>query len=120
MLAMPDSEKPNLFRVKGVFMTNMMILTSTLSIFHSFPATYPSGPSYGVYISQLIRYAGCCLHYDGFRYRHKSLVDCLLSQGYISLRLEKSFKKFYDRYQDKYENYRPSDKAMVIPRIIFI
>ena len=35
----------------------------------------PSGPSYGVYISQLIRYARCCLHYDDFRYRHKCLVD---------------------------------------------
>ena len=31
----------------------------------------PSGPSYGVYISQLIRYARCCSHYDDFRYRHK-------------------------------------------------
>ena len=40
----------------------------------------PSGPSYGVYISQLIRYARCCSHYDDFRYRH-------LSQGYMALRL---------------------------------
>ena len=31
-----------------------------------------SDPSYGVYISQLIR---CCSHYDDFRYRHKCLVD---------------------------------------------
>ena len=30
----------------------------------------PSGPSYGVYISQLIRYARCCSHYNDFRYRH--------------------------------------------------
>ena len=56
--------------------------------------------AYGVYISQLIRYARCCSHYDDFRYRHKCLVDRLLSQGYIALRLEKSFKKFYGRYQD--------------------
>ena len=54
----------------------------------------PSGPSYGVYISQLIRYARCCSHNDDFRYRHKCLVDRLLSQGYKALRLEKSFKKF--------------------------
>ena len=26
----------------------------------------PSSPSYGVYISQLIRYARCCLYYDDF------------------------------------------------------
>ena len=59
----------------------------------------PSGPSYGVYISELIRYARCCSHYEDFRYRHKCLVDQLLSQGYKTLRLEKSFKKFYARYQ---------------------
>ena len=41
----------------------------------------PYGPSYGIYISQLIRYVRCCSHYDDFRYRHKYLVDCLLSQG---------------------------------------
>ena len=66
----------------------------------------PSGPSYGVYISQLIRYARCCSHYDDFRYRYKCLVDRLLSQGYIAVRLEKSFKKFYGRYQDLIEKYQ--------------
>ena len=73
----------------------------------------PSGPFYGVYISQLIRYARCCSHYDDFRYRHKCLVDRLLSQGYKALRLEKSFKKFYGRYQDLVEKYRRSVNAMV-------
>ena len=48
----------------------------------------PSSPSYGVYSSQLIRYAQCCSHYDDFIYRHKWLVDRLLSQGYIALKLE--------------------------------
>ena len=77
----------------------------------------PSSPSYGVYISQLIRYATCCLHYcshyDDFRYCHKCLDDRLLSQGYIALRLEKSFKKFYGRYQDIIEKYQRSVKEMV-------
>ena len=43
----------------------------------------PSGPSYGVYISQFIWYARCCSHYDDFRYCHKCLINRLLSQGYI-------------------------------------
>ena len=47
----------------------------------------PSSPSYGVYISQLIRYARCCSYYDDFGYRHKRLVDRLLSQGYEVKRL---------------------------------
>ena len=66
-----------------------------------------------VYISQLIRYARCCSQNDDFRYRHKCLVDRLQSQGYKALRLEKSFKKFYGRYQDLIEKYQRSVNAMV-------
>ena len=54
----------------------------------------PSGPSYGVYISQLIRYTRCCKYYDDFGYRHKLLVDRLLSQGYKVNCLRNSFQKF--------------------------
>ena len=73
----------------------------------------PSGPSYGVYISQLIRYAQCCSHYDDFRYCNKCLVDQLLSQGYIALMLEKSSNKFHGRYQDLIEKYQRSVNIMV-------
>ena len=73
----------------------------------------PSDPSYGVYISQHIRHAQCCSHCEDFRYRHKCLVDRLLSQGYRALRLEKSFKKFYGRYQDRIEKYQRSVNVMV-------
>ena len=72
----------------------------------------PLGPSYGVYISQLIRYARYCSHYDDFRYRHKCLVDRLLSQDHTALRLDKSFKKFYGRYQDLIEKYQRSVNVM--------
>ena len=48
----------------------------------------PFCPSYGVYISQLIRYARCCSQYEDFRNRHKCFVDRLLSQGYRALRLK--------------------------------
>ena len=41
----------------------------------------PSGRCHGVYISQLIRYARCCSHYDDFRYRHKCMVDRLLHKA---------------------------------------
>ena len=94
-------------------MTNLMILTFTLSTFHSFPATYRP-VLHMVYISQLIKYATCCSHYcsanDDFRYCHKCVVDRLLSQGSIALRLEKSFQKFYGRYQDIIEKYQRSVK----------
>ena len=72
-----------------------------------------SGTSYGVYISQILRYAKCCSHYDDFRYRHKCLVDRLRSKGCIPSRLEKSFTKFYGRYQNPIEKYQRSVKVMV-------
>ena len=43
----------------------------------------------------------------------KCLGDRLLSQGYIALKLEKSFKKFYGRSQDLTEKYQRSVKEMV-------
>ena len=58
----------------------------------------PSGPSYGFYILQLIRYARCCSYYDYFRRRHKMLVERLVSQGYRYELLRNSFKKFCGRY----------------------
>ena len=73
----------------------------------------PSSPSYGVYISQLIRYARCCSYYDDFGYRHKLLVDRLLSRGYEVKRLRNLFKKFYGRYTDLIGKYQRSVKGMV-------
>ena len=62
--------------------------------FSFFSSNIPSSPSYGVYISQLIRYARCCSYYHDFGYRHKLLVDRLLSQGYEVKCLRNSFKSF--------------------------
>ena len=74
-------------------MTSVMTSIFTLSIFHLLSSNIPSGPSYGVYISQLIRYARCCTYYEDFGYRHKLLVDRVLSQGYKTNCLRNSFKK---------------------------
>ena len=60
----PQRRKIKLEKNPLTNLTNVTILTSTLSIFHSFLAL--SGPCYGVYHSQLIR---CCSHHEDFRYR---------------------------------------------------
>ena len=73
----------------------------------------PSGPSYGVYISQLIRSARCCTYYDDSGYRHQLLVDRLLSQGYKVNRLGTSFQKFYGRYPDLVAKYQKSVRDML-------
>ena len=41
----------------------------------------PSAPAYGVYASQLIRYARCCSNHSDFLLRNRALVTRLLSQG---------------------------------------
>ena len=43
---------------------------------------FPRRPSYGVYISQLIRFARVCSHFDDFNTRNKCLTAKLLKQGY--------------------------------------
>ena len=57
-------------------------------------------PAYGVYISQLIRYARACSSYCDFIYRGKAQTAKLIEQGYVQNRLKVYGLKFYDRYND--------------------
>ena len=68
----------------------------------------PSAPAYGVYASQLIRYARCCSNYSDFLSRHRALVTRLLSLGYKVNRLSNIFKKFYGRHTDLVGQYKKS------------
>jgi hypothetical protein len=63
----------------------------------------PASPAYGVYISQLIRYASASSNYSDFLKRHLYLRNRLLDQGYKKIRLIRSLKKFIFRYQDLVE-----------------
>ena len=55
----------------------------------------PSAPAYGVYVSQLIRYARTCSNNQDFMERGKVLTTKLLSQGYQKTKLVGTLKKFY-------------------------
>ena len=55
----------------------------------------PRRASYGVYISQLIRFARVCNHVTDFNARNKCLTTKLLQQGYRYHKLRKTFSKFY-------------------------
>ena len=56
--------------------------------------------SYGVYISQLIRFARVSSPVDDFNIRNKVLTAILLRQGYEYHKLRKAFSKFYLRHFD--------------------
>ena len=60
----------------------------------------PRSTSYGVYISQLIRFARVSSHVVDFNARNKSLTAKLLQQGYRYHKLRKTFSKFYRRYYE--------------------
>ena len=51
----------------------------------------PRRTSYGVYISQLIRFARVCSHVDDSNTRYKCLTAKLLKQGYRYHKLRKVF-----------------------------
>ena len=60
----------------------------------------PSAPAYGVYVSQLIRYACCSINYSEFLLLHRTLAARLLSQGYKVNCLSNTCKKFFGRHTD--------------------
>ena len=57
-------------------------------------------PSYGVYISQLIRFARVCSSVDDFNNRNLFLTAKLLKQGYRYNKIRKAFSKFYHNRSD--------------------
>ena len=73
----------------------------------------PVSPAYVICISQLIRYAGASSNYSNFLKRHLHLRNRLLDQGYQTICLIRSLKKFIFRYQDLVEIYSVSAETMV-------
>ena len=83
----------------------------------------PQRPSYGVYISQLIRFARAFSHVTDFNNRNKFLTAKLLKQGYRYHKLRKAFSKFYRRHFELIEKYHalriPTHIEKKIKRFIF-
>ena len=73
----------------------------------------PASPAYGVYISQLIRYARASSNYSDFLKRRLYLGNRLLDQGYEQIRLIRSPKKFIFRYQDLVKIYSVSAETII-------
>ena len=61
---------------------------------------FPRSTSYGVYISQLIRFARVSSYVADFNASNKSLTAKLLQQGYRYQKLRKTFSKFYRRHYE--------------------
>jgi hypothetical protein len=81
--------------------------------FPNMSSNIPASTAYGVYISQLIRYARASSKYSDFLKRHLHLRNRLLDQGYNKIRLIRSLKKFIFRYQDLVEIYSVSAETIL-------
>ena len=75
----------------------------------------PRSTSYGVYISQLIRFARVFSHVDDFNTHNKLLTEKkLLRQGYMHHKLCKAFSKFYRRHFDIVSKYNVGLKTLLL------
>ena len=71
--------------------------------FVNFPyirSNIPESPAYGVYTSQLLRYARACSSYGDCIHRGGLLTKKLADHSYTLEKLKIYFRKFYGRYND--------------------
>ena len=73
----------------------------------------PRATSYGVYISQLIRFARACSLVEDFNLRNRIITEKLLNQGYKFHKLRISFSKFYHRNLELIGKYNCSLKTLM-------
>ena len=73
--------------------------------FHFLDGDVLRSPSYGVYISQLIRFTRVCSYVEDFNTRNLFLTAKLLKQGYRYHKIRKAFYKFYHSYSELIINY---------------
>ena len=65
----------------------------------------PHSPSYGVYISQLIRFARVCSNVEDFNNRNLFFTAKLLKKGNRYHKIRRAFSKFYHRHSELIVKY---------------
>ena len=78
------------------FTTNAMTSDFQSSISHGWVRL----PSYGIYISQLVRFARCCTSVLDFHSKNLQITSKLLTQCYRYHKLRKTFGKFFRPYSE--------------------
>ena len=76
----------------------------------------PRLPSYGIYISQLLRYARACSDVEDFHSRNIDITAKLLSQGFRYHKLRKTFDNFFRRYQEVLSRYGQLSVSQYVSR----
>ena len=82
----------------------------------------PRSPPYGVYISQLVRFARVCSNVNDFNNRNLFLSAKVFKQGYRYHKIRKAFSKFYHRHSELIVKYNIGLKTLLqqgISELIF-
>jgi hypothetical protein len=77
----------------------------TIVNFPDLSGNIPARQSYGVFTSQLIRYARCCQDFDDFRERTLALVGRLVQQHFSIGQLRRTFENFVDCHYELLVKY---------------
>ena len=93
-------------------MINVTTLFFEIVNFPFLDGDVPRSTSYGVYISQLIRFARASSDVADFNTCNKLLTQKLLKQGYQYHKLRKTFFKFYRRYYDLISKFQIGLKSL--------
>ena len=73
----------------------------------------PRTNSYGIYVSQLLRFARASSHLVDFNARNISSTAKLLQQGYRYHKLRKAFSKFYRRHFELVSKYNTGLRSLL-------
>ena len=73
----------------------------------------PGSTTFGVYISQLIRFAKASSYVTDYNTRNKLFTQKLLKQGYRYNKLRKTLKKIYRRYYDLISKFQVGLKSLL-------
>ena len=110
-----DTEAPFLSISNGTVSTKIYDKRNDFHIvnFPFLDGDVPRRTLYGVYISQLIRFARASSNVSDFNCRNKALTAKLLKQGYRYHKLRKTFSKFYRRHSALVEKYNVSLRKLL-------
>ena len=95
-------------------MINEMILILNIVNIPFLDGDVPRLTSYGVNISQLIRFARVSSHVDDLNTRNKVLTAKLLRKGYRYHKIRKAFSKFCQRHFDIVSKYNVRLKTLLL------
>ena len=79
----------------------------------------PTSHSYGVFVSQLVRFARGCKYFQDFKLRSISLVTKLLKQNFKKSKLIKTFRKFSVQHHHLLRKYGKSLNSQSFISCIF-